>query len=160
MGEPLKTSLSSLHSCLKLQDSARGGKATLIAKDIFGFSLDVSPQEVAYCSSLLFNEQNGLVKFLKLAVGLREFENVKADIQRFFVEFISSNSKRYTIDQLKNLKDQSLSMMICDQSVKVRTESINVISKIVTIGDFDESFGIKDLIENEKCHPFIDWFVM
>ena len=61
MAELLKTSLVNLHSCLKLQDSSRGGKATDIAKDIFGFSLDVSPQEVGknylitFISSQVFN---------------------------------------------------------------------------------------------------------
>ena len=46
MSEILNTSLCNLHAVLKLKDTTRSNKATAIAKDIFGVTLDTDEKNI------------------------------------------------------------------------------------------------------------------
>ncbi|XP_065679642.1 DNA-dependent protein kinase catalytic subunit isoform X1 [Hydra vulgaris] len=114
--------------------------------NIFSLALNIADNEIGYFSETLFNENNGILKFLKLSIGSNELENAKGDILRFLSEFCTKKLVKFYI---KGIKETCLALFFCDTSVKVKIEVIHVIEKIMLLPDINQfavDLDIKSLI--------------
>lgn len=148
MAGELQRHLEELQDVLKVRDSSAYTQAAVLIENIFNCSLNAPENERAFCSSLLFNKDFGILKVLKATVLLKEYETVKANILRFLVEYCDQQVNRSIGQYLKPVKESSVTAFTCDSSVKVKTESINVLTQLLkqTERSFQNDLDVKGLV--------------
>ncbi|KAL9956079.1 hypothetical protein ACROYT_G037501 [Oculina patagonica] len=133
MSDSLSRYLVQLHSLLSSNALQRGVDANNTVVDLSSFCLEnVSDREQAYCSSLLFHEETGIISFLKKAVALDEFLEARLELLKFLQLYVLKLGKRIN-PYVVTIKDICLKIFSQDRSSKAKAETLPLLAQIFQI---------------------------
>ncbi|XP_033121520.1 DNA-dependent protein kinase catalytic subunit-like [Anneissia japonica] len=134
MSQEINELLVSLHSFLQNVGSTHTGeKACSLAADLSSVCLSqASESKIAYYSSVLFNEEKGILCFLNKAIRHDEFLECKVELLEFllkFLEKISSRIEPYAIA----IKDVCFAITCRDAKSKPKVKAFELLINLLEI---------------------------
>ncbi|XP_028413162.1 DNA-dependent protein kinase catalytic subunit-like [Dendronephthya gigantea] len=150
MTEVIDRYLNQLNSCLKTLSSSRGREAADICRDLRLYCIEnINETQLAYCSSLLFNQDDGLITFVKAVVQLDEFAKCKEVILSFLAEYIAKVKTRIS-PYATDIKDICLKLFTKDKNARVKNETFEVLLQLFEL-KFEptivEKLDVKNIVE-------------
>ena len=146
MSDILRESLQRLHLLVDSSDHARGGEAGSLVQDISAYGLDAPEGENAFYLSLIFDDQFGILTFLKRTKNAKEFENARGDVLRFLVAYLEKLDVE-VLPYIEMIRECLLSIYIVEKAMRLKTETINVINELAGNSKYKEKLQISDLIQ-------------
>ncbi|XP_071960307.1 DNA-dependent protein kinase catalytic subunit-like [Antedon mediterranea] len=134
MGQEINEILVSLHGFLKSPSSSHSGEhACLLAADLSTTCLSQASEiKIAYYSSVLFNEEKGILCFLKTAIQYDEFLDCKIELLDFLVKFIEKIKNKIEPYAVA-IKDVSFAITCRDPKAKVKVKAFVVLIKLLEV---------------------------
>ncbi|CAB4022232.1 DNA-dependent kinase catalytic subunit-like, partial [Paramuricea clavata] len=159
MTEIIDRYLNQLNNCSKPSSSNRGNEAADICSDLRAYCIEnITETQIAYCSSLLFNQDGGILTFAKAVVLVDEFAKCKEIILSFLAEYIAKVKTRIS-PYATDIKDICLKLFSSDKNSRVKNETFQVLLQLLEL-KFDativEKLNVENIVEkyfSACCQP-------
>ncbi|XP_065059919.1 DNA-dependent protein kinase catalytic subunit-like isoform X2 [Rhopilema esculentum] len=123
MSHSLQVLLEHLQDILKRDFIGRSVEASNVVSDIASHCQDfITVADIEYSTSLLFNNEFGVLTFINTTVQLKEFENPKADLLTFLLVYLEKIGDSI-LPHVKSIQDACLLVVTRDPSSKLLQSS-------------------------------------
>ncbi|XP_019852740.1 PREDICTED: DNA-dependent protein kinase catalytic subunit [Amphimedon queenslandica] len=123
----MESRIESLWESLHSSSPQRYSYATEVASDLYSLCVEqITESELAYSSSVLFNPDNGILKFLHDVTTLEEFASCKEELLKLLSNFVKNLSRR-VLSHIVPITDVCVFIFMREKSAKVKNATLNLL---------------------------------